>query len=252
MACTTRLLVVGVVALMVLAPSGVSSASPEAKVRRVTIASDSIPSEVKENFGPVRQGEMAVLEITVSNRRQEVLSIGTVQPLCACMTERSDRSIQPGSTGTISLYLDTEEYAGPTTEAALIQWANATLPVTRVELTLDVQPILEVLPKRLVRFRVVQGNRSEQMVELRTADSGPFEVTAVETSAPHLSASAQAVSPGSYRLTVALTADAPVGMLRETVTVHTTLPTLPTVTINVTGLVAAPAKNTVSQAGPEA
>jgi len=221
-------------------------------VRRVTIVSDSIPAEIKETFGPVRQGEMAVLEITVANRRDEVLSIGAVQPLCACLTERSDRSIQPGSTGTVSLRLDTEEYAGPTTEAALIQWANAAVSVTRVELNLDVQPVLEVLPKRLLRFRAVQGTGSEQVVELRTADSGPFEVTAVETSAPHLSASAQAVSPGSYRLTVALAADAPVGMLRETVTVHTTLPTLPTVTINVTGLVAAPAENTVSRAEPEA
>lgn len=235
MARTTRTMVVGGMLLLLCAPW----AAAEARVRRVTIVSDRIPAEVKESFGPVRQGEEVVLEIAVANHRDEVLSIGAVQPLCACMSERSDRSIQPGSTGTISLHLDTEEYAGPTTEAALIQWANAGVAVTRVELNLDVQPVLEVLPKRLVRFRAVQGTASEQVVELRTTDSAPFKVSRVEASAPHLSAFAEAVSPGLCRLTIKLSADAPAGMLRETVKVHTDLPTLPAVTVNVTGVVAA-------------
>ncbi len=246
----TRLLVVVFTLLLIGGPPVASLACAEAKAHRVTISSDGIPPEVKESFGPVRQGELLVLEITVENRRDEVLSIGAVQPLCACMSERSDRSIQPGSNGIITLRLETEEYSGPTTEAALIQWANAAVAVTRVELTFDVQPVLEVLPKRLVRFRGVQGKRSEQAVDLKTADGSGFEVTKVETSAPHLSAAAQAIAPGSYRLTVTLAADAPSGMLRETVTVHTTIPTLPTVKLNVTGLVVAPSKTATSESQP--
>jgi hypothetical protein len=110
--------------------------------------------------------------------------------------------------------------------------------------------VLEVLPKRLVRFRGVQGKRSDQAVELRAADGAQFEVTKVETSAPHLSASAQKITPASFRLTVTLAADAPTGMLRETVTVHTTIPTLPTVKLNVTGLVAVPSTSATSASKP--
>jgi len=239
--------VLATLVLLLVAPQVALPAAAEARVRQATISSQSIPPQVREDFGRVRQGEPVVLEITVTNSQDKVLTIGAVQPLCACMSETSDRGVQPGSRGSISLRLETDEYSGPTTEAALIQWTNAPVAVTRVELTLDVQPVLEILPKRLVRFRGVEGKPSEEVLELKTADGAAFQVTGVETSAPHLSATASALGTGHYRLTVTLAPDAPTGMLRETVTVHTDLPTLPAVKLNVTGLVAAPAKNATPQ-----
>jgi hypothetical protein len=202
-----------------------------------SVESSSIPPQLAQDFGQVLQGQPVVLDITVTNKRDTPLTIGSVQPMCSCMTEKSDRSIAPGKTGTISLRLETADYSGPVTEAALIQWVDSAVPVTRVELKLDVKPVLQVLPKKLVRFKAALGKVVTQSVDLKAADGKPFKVTGVETSKPFLKAAAVAAGAGGYRLTITLGADAPAGMLKETVTVRTDIPTLPSLTLNVTGIV---------------
>jgi hypothetical protein len=215
-------------------------------VRAAGFSSSDIPPQLVQDFGTVLQGQAVVLEIAVSNQRQTALTLGAVQPMCACMTEKSPRSIAAGGRGTVTLRLETADYSGPTTEAALIQWVDAPVPVTRIELKLDVKPVLQVLPKKLIRFRASQGAASEQVLDLETSDGKAFKITAVETSARFLSGAVTAAGAGAYRLTVTLSGDAPAGMLKESVTLHTDLPTLPTVKLNVTGLVTEAAKATTA------
>jgi hypothetical protein len=180
-----------------------------------------------------------VLELVISNDGDSELQIGAVRPLCACMTQEADHSVAPGQSGTITLSLETIGYSGPTTEAALIQWVDSLVPVTRAEMTMTVQPVLEVLPHKLVRFRAIEGKAKTEEVEIRRADGKPFKVKEVTTDAEFLTVK---VTPGeaSYRLAVTLGADAPNGLVKGTIFVNTDLPTLPKLEIKVTGLVGRP------------
>ncbi len=227
--------------LAALAPAAWGATPPAAeRVITLEVASSAIPPDISQDFGTVLEGEPVTLKIRVRNEGETALAIGAVRPMCACMSESSDRSVAAGATGTITLRLETADYNGPTTEAALVQWVDAPVSVTRVELKLDVRPALVVEPRRLIRFRAAHGTASSQVVQIRTADGSPFRVLGVDGSAPFLSGTATVTTPGTYQVTVTLGADAPVGMLKEAVTVRTDLPTLPALRLSVTGLVAAP------------
>jgi hypothetical protein len=154
------------------------------------------------------------------------------------MSEKSDRVVQPGAKGRITLRLETVGYSGATTEAALIQWVDSSVPVTRAEMKMDVQPVLEVTPKRMVRFRSIAGTPMTQKVTIRSADCTPFTVSEVETSSAVVSAVIEGEG-SEYGLSITLSAEAPAGMLKETVVVHTDLPTVPRLEIKVTGVVKA-------------
>ncbi len=203
------------------------------------IKSSEIPAAVERDFGTVIEGQAVVLVLKVSNEGDEVLDIGGVRPGCACMSEQSDRSIAPGESGQVTLRLETIGYSGPTKEAALIQWVDGPVAVTRVELGLTVQPVLEVLPRRLVRFRSAQGQSATESVEIRRHDKSPFKITRVEPSSAFIQAKVTAAAEAGYEMTITLGPDAPSGMLRETVTLHTDLATVPTLPIKITGVVRA-------------
>ena len=232
---TTRHVVA--LSVMVLLPAMAALAAGPTRI--VTVTAGELPGEISGDFGEVLEGEAVTLQLVITNPGSEPLQIGAVRPLCGCMHERSDRSVPPGGEGTVALTLETVGYAGPTTEAALIEWVGADVPVTRAEMHMTVQPVIEVVPARLVRFRTTAGRAATEKLRLRSPRGGGFQVVSVEPSADFVTA-ALAPADDGYTLTITVTAEAPAGLLRETVTVRTDLPTVPKLELKVTGLVRAP------------
>jgi hypothetical protein len=222
-------------ALLLLALSA-ATASAGGVSRSVTLTVGDLPGEVSETFGTVLEGQSVTLELVIANPGSEPLRIGAVRPLCGCMHETSDRVVPAGGQAVVSLTLETVGYEGETTEAALIEWVGAEVPVTRAEMRMTVEPVLAIRPRRLIRFRVAEGEAASQELELRSPRGASFAVTSAETSSELLSARVER-EDGGYRLVVSLSPDAPVGMLREKVTLHTDLPTVPTLELKVTGVV---------------
>jgi hypothetical protein len=227
---------VGVAGLLCLLAAA-SAVAVEAKRVEVALGSTQIQPDLTRDFGTVMQGQPAVLVIKVRNQGDQEFNIGAVRSLCTCLSEESDKVIPPGQVGTISLLLETDGYAGPTTEAALIQWPDAAVGVTRVEMKMDIRPVLQVEPSALIRFRMIQGQASSQQVTLTSPNNEPFTVSSVDCESSHLTSSLEPVEGGGYRLTLTLAGDTPVGMLRETVLIHTDLETLPILSLKVTGVV---------------
>ncbi len=223
------------VVLLLLALAATTAAAAGVS-RSVALTVGDLPGAVAESFGAVLEGQPVTLELVISNPGAEPLRIGAVRPLCGCMHETSDRVVPAGGKAVVSLTLETVGYEGETTEAALIEWVGATVPVTRAEMRMTVEPVLAIEPQRLIRFRVLQGEAARQVLALRSPRGTPFTVSSAQTSSELLSA---VIEPedGGYRLVVSLSPDAPVGMLRETVTLHTDLPTVPTIELKVTGVV---------------
>ena len=112
-----------------------------------------------------------------------------------------------------------------------MQWVDATVPVTRIEMVLTVQPVLEVQP-RMVRIRTTEGKGASQRVTISTHGGEAFAITKVTASKPFLQTSLSGEG-ASRQLTITLAADAPTGLQPESVTVHTDLEQVPTVTIKV-------------------
>jgi hypothetical protein len=227
-----------VVTAIAVAGSVGSGAAEHETVMTVDIEAGAIPGAVVRDFGTIVEGHDAVLEIRVKNTSASPLQVGAVKPLCSCMSEQSTRRIEPGTTGTISLRLETVGYSGDTTEAALIEWIDRPVALTRAEMKMVVQPIIEVSPRKLIRFRATQGEEATDQVTLRRADGKPLQVSSVETSAGYLAATVEPLEDGGVQVVVTLGADAPNGILKGTVSLHTDVPEVPVLELKVAGLVA--------------
>jgi hypothetical protein len=226
----------GCLALLLVCSAG---AAADEKTVAVTIDSANIPAAVDGDFGTIIEGQDAVLQITVTNSGTTPLQVGTVKPLCSCMTQSSDREVAPGGSGTITLRLETVGYAGATTEAALIEWIDRQVALTRAEMKMVVQPILEVSPRKLVRFRAVEGEPATDQVTVRRSDGKPLVIQKVETSASYLTAAAKGTEDGGVEVVVTLGPDAPNGILKGSLSLHTDVPEMPILELKVAGLVAA-------------
>lgn len=212
---------------------------PEKRLTAEITASD-LPGLIERDFGTVRAGVLLVLDVAVRNDTATPLEIARVVPKCACMEAEADgRTVAPGATGHITVTLESDEYSGPVRESALVLWQDRAMAVTTVEVVTTVEPLVEVLPRRLVRFSVDSGEGAVAEVELRSADGAAFRITGAECSQPYLRASARGEG-ASHLVTVELAEDAPPGMLRDTVTIATDLPGAPTVELKITGVVRKP------------
>ncbi len=231
---TQRLaMIAGIVVATILA----GPATAEEATFNQTISTDSIPPSVTQQCGTITEGTEVVLTVTITNPSTKPFHLGTVQSLCACMTaEPSATTIAPSGSATITLRLETEGYSGPTQESALVQWVDSSVAVTRINLELTVQPVLEVTPRRLVRFRTDAGTAATEEIRIRTPDGSPFALLAVEPSSDILSVSHTEQADG-YAISITVSDQAPPGMLRESITVRTDLATMPELVVKVTGVV---------------
>ncbi len=206
-----------------------------------------IPERVKD-FGVVPQGKVLEANFQVVNEGSEVLEIKAVRPTCGCTVADFDRQVAPGKAGMIRAKVDTKEFAGPITKSILVMTNDPDTPTTRLVVKADVQPYLEVLPRPLVRFNTIQGEEAVQKVTIVSDRAQPYEVTKVDTSVPYLKAAVRKLPkeelvPGKfkdqYEVALSLSKDAPVGPVSAEVTVHTTHPEAPKVSIRVFGVVRA-------------
>jgi len=227
-------------ALPAFAGGGEGGEAPRKKLT-VEVKASQIPERLEQDFGPVMAGDLLVLDIAIRNDTAAPLEIARVVPKCACMEAEFDQEVAPGGTGHITILLESDDYSGAVRESALVLWLDRAVAVTTVDVLTTVKPLVEVLPRRLVRFSVSSGESAAAEVEVRSPDGTPFRVTGVESSKPYLRARAEGEREGvSHRVVIELAGDAPPGMLRESITLATDLPGNPKVELKITGVVRKP------------
>lgn len=181
-------------------------------------------------FGAVRQGAVLDLEYQVSNPGGEPLTL-EVRPTCGCTVVDYDRSVAPGATGTIRAKLDTTEFTGPITKSVLVISNDPENPTLRLLARADVQPVISILPRPLVRLGTVAGTAASDRVVLAPAEAGAeWRVVQVDSSLPYVTASVRELPEGErlegyaapqYELALELAGDAPLGIVNGQVTVKT-------------------------------
>ncbi|HQN97366.1 MAG TPA: DUF1573 domain-containing protein [Thermoanaerobaculales bacterium] len=207
-----------------------------------------VPEKVKDT-GTVAQGAVVDISFAISNEGTEPLQIKAVRPTCGCTVADYDKEIAPGGSGAVKAKLDTKDFSGPISKSILIMTNDPTEPTVSVVIKANVQPIVEVLPRPLIRFNAVQREpMTQKVVVVATDASRPFKVTKVESNVPFLTTAVRrlegseliADKPGDqYEVAVALADGAPVGPVSGTVTIVTDNPKAEQVPVKVYGVVRA-------------
>ena len=199
-----------------------------------------VVAETVFDFGAVQRGARVEHTFQLANRGPGTLRIDQVKSTCGCtVAVVSDRDVAPGGEGRIVVALDTAKLAGRTTKIVTVYTNDPASPVLGLTLAGQVNADVVVSPIPLYLGRIRRGDRVRREVTIVSGEAGAiYSVTHVEHSHPGLRARLEprTDTPGQ-RLVVELDPDMPLGRFSEKLTLHTTSPREPTLTLPVFGSV---------------
>lgn len=196
--------------------------------------------------GTVQKGTKVIHDFEVVNSGAADLQITDVRPACGCTVASFDRVIAPGTRGHVHLEVDTTAFSGPIAKAATVLTNDPALPTFQLTVQATVQPVIVVSPG-YARFIFVQGAPAGMIHQTLWAEDGQdFKVLEVTPPNSFMKASfheatKDELSPKGkgrqWRVELTLPSDAPVGALRDFLTVKTNHPKEPEIQVPVSGFV---------------
>lgn len=194
-------------------------------------------AESRFDAGTVQKGSIIKRDFVIHNTGTADLRIADVKPKCACMTAAFDKKIKPGAEGKISVAIDTKSFQGKIVKIADVLSNDPTNPSTTITVAADVNAYVTVLPYGFVRIQAEAGTPTTQEVTL-SSDHPAFKPVNVITPKPYLKASlTPGASAAQWKLAVTCDATAPEGLLGDAITVQTSVPEQPELSIAISGFV---------------
>ena len=191
-------------------------------------------------FGSVAKGADVVALVRVKNVYQETIEIANLTTGCGCVAwDESRKSPVPfpilvpsGQTQVLHLRLNTIQYDGERKSKATITLfdrvhAGSEYSTRHVELPIEgyIRKDIVIEPGAVNFGAVDLGSTSARRVEIRYAGRPDWKLISAKVSSPHLAVALNEISRGgglvNYELQVTLKPDAPVGNLRDQVTMVT-------------------------------
>jgi hypothetical protein len=200
-----------------------------------------------KDAGTVAKGQMIETTFVVRNNGASDLIISDARPGCGCTVASFDKVIKPGAEGKVISSVDTKNFAGPISKSILLVSNDPDRPQLNLFIKAMVKPYVEVMPTAYLRFSVVKGDSAGQDVVL-VSEEKTFKPTVAETAQPYVKA--ELIPAGEkdkiagrngeqYKLHVAVTQDAPEGLLNAPIRISTGVSQQPTLEIPVSGYVRA-------------
>ena len=223
------------------APSTVKAQAPGKAIPAPKIE---INQETKD-MGTVPKGQVIETDFIIHNVGGSDLVITDARPSCGCTVSSFDKLIKPGAEGKVHTSVDTKSFSGPISKSVLVVSNDPERPQMNLFVKALVKPFVDVAPQAYVRFSVVKGDAASQDVILISEEKG-FKPTVAETAQPYVKAEISpagdkdkiAGRPGEqFKLAIAVTADAPEGLLNAPIRVNTGVSQQPTLEVPVSGIV---------------
>lgn len=193
------------------------------------------------NFGTVEQGTPVQHQFLLKNTGKVPVRIERTGSSCSCAVSAAEgRTIAPGKTTWVTVALDTATLSGKTTKTVTVHTSDPRVPAVTLALTGTVLTDLLVAPTPVYLGRVWRGEpvRRELLVSAGRPNGPGYAVSAVQTDSLVVRAHLEAGDkPGEQKVVVELDGEAPLGRFTDQVTLHTTSPRQPVITVSVFGLV---------------
>ena len=198
-----------------------------------------------KDAGTVPKGQMIESTFVVKNNGTADLIISDARPGCGCTVASFDKVVKPGAEGKVVSSVDTKNFSGPISKSILLVSNDPDRPQLNLFIKAMVKPFVDILPTGYLRFSVVKGDSAAQDVVL-VSEEKTFKPTIAEMAQPYVKAELipagekdkVAGRPGDqYKLHVAVTADAPEGLLNAPIRIATGVPQQPNLEIPVSGYI---------------
>ena len=192
------------------------------------------------DFGTVDRGARVDHTFRVPNRGGATLRIDHVKSSCGCtVAVLSEREVPPGGEARVAVSLDTARLAGRTTKTVNVYTNDPEAPVVGLSLAGQVVADLVLAPQPLYLGHIRRGEATRREVIVTPGRPGErYAVERVEPTSPHVHARLEPRPDGpGQRLLVEIDRDMALGHFNEQLTLHTTSPREPVLTLPVFGSV---------------
>ena len=200
-------------------------------------------SETGHDFGRVRGGELVRHSFAFTNAGSGVIEITQVHPSCSCVVLGSWPSrIGPGETGEIPFEFHTVNYSGPVVETITVTGSGPTQPSVTLRVAADIWRPIDVRPAAAV-FEYFPDDPAASVFTVRIVSRSdePLHLSVPRSSRPTLTAVLSPVIPGrEYDLTVRVEPPAKPANVVGTITLDTSVASMPVLEIPVHALVPSP------------
>ena len=221
---------------------GAQAAKPETKAAAGPKPVIDFPEKIRD-FGVVARGEKIKAVFLVKNTGAAPLLINQIRPTCGCtVTSPVPPPIPPGGDAKIEAEVATADFSGPMSKAVMIYSNDPDTPQVNLVIKFESRAFIEVLPRPLLRYTVLQGEASTQKVVLFPFDQSEFKVTGVETGSSPYKVDFRELTDkerlpdrkgSQWEVAVTVPADAKTGLFTDKVLVKTTSAKAPEVVISV-------------------
>lgn len=190
-------------------------------------------SQLRHDFGTVAKGADARHTITVKNIYEEDVRLLNVGTTCGCTAAKPDKDVlKTGEVARIEVQMNTVKFSNQKNSnvdvtLSFSDKSGLTASKTvRVPISAFIRTDVTVEPGGVNFGSVGVGSGAQQQVRITYSGGRPdWRINRVETGSPYLQA--QAVESGrgggrvQYQLVVQVKPDAPLGVLRDKITLHT-------------------------------
>lgn len=191
------------------------------------------------DFGQVEQGEQVTHAFRFTNRGNRDLRVQSVKTSCGCTAAViAADTIPPGREGSIRATFDTKRFAGQKAKDIRVHTNDPLSPVTTLTLRGEITTEVQVQPAQVYLGRLPRGVSTSRTVTVLYDQNKTFEITHISNDHPAISVQAEDTRVEGKKgkaLRVSVSKTAQRGPLNDTITITTTSPKKPTISIPVVG-----------------
>jgi len=183
-------------------------------------------SELEHDFGVVARGSDAKYRITINNLYQEDVHIQQITTTCGCTAVRpSKETLASREKAEIEITMDTRKFTNLKTSSVVVVFDKPLFGEVRIPIQAYIRTDVVLTPGGVDFQGVTQGSAVTRKLNIAYAGRDDWKIHEVINKSPHLETSlketGRANNRVNYELEVSLKPDAPVGALREQLTLIT-------------------------------
>jgi len=200
-----------------------------------------VADDAEFHFGKAITGGAVEHTFVLRNLGDADLVIDRVKPACGCTTAQNFENVRiaPSESVELPVALSLKGRSGSQRKSITVHSNDPEQPQFKLWITGEaIQPI-QIEPSMAALGRIKSGQQPTTTLQLAAATDRQFSVKSVTTSSNHFDAEVEEIVAGElYQVRVRVASALPTGDITETLTVHTTDPNVPNLTVPIRGHVA--------------
>lgn len=214
-----------IVLLGVIAGAQEQSPTPEPQGQQLNWA-EKMFSDLSIDFGTIARGADARYRLKITNIYKEAVHIANVRTSCGCAAATPSKSVlESRETAYIEVTMDTLKFSRRKDSSVIVTFSQPLYQEVVIPLTAYIRTDVVLTPGAANFGAVDAGKSMQQTIEVAYAGRDDWEIRDVQPHNEYVDAKAKEISRGNgrvnYEIYVTLKPNAPVGVIRDQITLLT-------------------------------